>query len=934
MAKYQRVKGGEKNELSGTSFSKAELERVCDLYIRLGGKQIHEQNPAIRDLSQELGRTVRSVENQLLGFKQVDSRDVGRSNHSNLIDEIWSDRNGNDRSKKKTVSFRTNVLLKNIIGKDLITDDNIAVLELVKNSFDAGSNHVDVSFHNIQHSLDIKTYKLENNSKIILFDTGRGMSAYDLENKWLNIAYSEKKEKREEYGRLLAGNKGVGRFSCDRLGKFLTIYTKQKDGPLIKLFIDWRKFEQIDDINLNIQDITFEILEITSMDFKKATGKDAFLHGTYLEISSLRDEWRYDDILSLKRQLERLINPNQSFKSSRFDIVLSATELTTEEDTRPDYDGINGVIRNRIFEKLNFKVTNIQSKITKDGEHIITILKDRGNSIFTLVEKNRFNLLKNIKIHIYYLNPYSKAYFTKQTGIRPVDFGSISLFINGFRIPPYGDYGDDWLGMESRKGQGRSRYLGNREVIGRIEVLDNEELFEDEEDIFKIISSRSGIVNNRIFSQLTKSNSPFGYYYKIFRRLERFVVEGINWDSVEERDSNKLEKEILNNPDWDESNENYREDALTRNKRVLTVAENIIDAKQAEIVRLRINQNFIHNLIEEQNDKTTRELENIVKEIEDKNLDPEQITSFLSRINVAQKELRDFTVDVAGVGSNITDTANTLSGLEQNADKFKALEKRLEEERIARILEVDARKTAEEQAKKLQADLDLEKEKNTYFRSSSRALSEDAKGLVHNMKITSKNIRSNVDTLMDKIRIKEIKEKEILRRLGIIKFNAEKALKISRLITRSNFRTQANTQVVDLVKFTEQYIGIYNDIYESQIIFEIDNQAQSAEKRISILDLSLVFDDLISNADKAGATKVNVKLSDKLVILFSDNGNGVEEKFLDRPFELFELGVTTTDGSGIGLNSVKTTLSGMGANIEFSGNNFVLKGATFKITFN
>ena len=74
------------------------------------------------------------------------------------------------------------------------------------------------------------------------------MSEYDLINKWLNIAYSEKKKKKEEYNRTLAGNKGVGRFSCDRLGKQLTIYTRQKGASFIKLVIDWRKFEKIDDI--------------------------------------------------------------------------------------------------------------------------------------------------------------------------------------------------------------------------------------------------------------------------------------------------------------------------------------------------------------------------------------------------------------------------------------------------------------------------------------------------------------------------------------------------------------------------------------------------------------------------------------------------------------------------------------------------------------
>ena len=162
------------------------------------------------------------------------------------------------------VSFRTNILLKSIIGKDLITDDNIAVLELVKNSFDAGSKKAEIIFRDIISELSIKEYKKKNESKIILRDTGSGMSEYDLINKWLNIAYSEKKAKKEEFNRQLAGNKGVGRFSCDRLGKSLVIYTKKKNEPLLKLTIDWTEFEKIDDIKKNIKDINFELIEIES----------------------------------------------------------------------------------------------------------------------------------------------------------------------------------------------------------------------------------------------------------------------------------------------------------------------------------------------------------------------------------------------------------------------------------------------------------------------------------------------------------------------------------------------------------------------------------------------------------------------------------------------------------------------------------------------
>lgn len=831
------------------------------------------------------------------------------------------------------VNFRTNAELKSIIGKDLITDDNIAVLELVKNSFDAGSKKVDIIFENLIHNSDSKSYKKSNNSRIIISDLGKGMSQFDIENKWLNIAYSEKKEKKEEYGRTLAGNKGVGRFSCDRLGKHLIIFTKQKnDTNYIQLSINWIEFERKDDINLNIQDVEIDLIEINEIDFQNNTNIKPFASGTVLVIYSLREEWNYDKILSLKRQLERLINPNQSFNAIKFDINITANEYESEHIKRPDYEKINGLVKNQIFEKLNFKVTSIQSKITNDGEHIITILKDRGNTIFTLIEKNRFNLLKDVKTHIYYLNPYSKAYFTKQTGIRSVDFGSISLFINGFRIPPYGDYGDDWLGMENRKGQGRSRYLGTREVIGRIEVKNNDDVSdEDEDDIFKIISSRSGIVNNDIFNQLAKSSSPFGFYYKTFRRLERFVVEGINWDSIVEKNTNKIEQEILNNPKWDESKEVFAEDSLTRNKRVLNVVQNIIDAKKDELIKLTINQNFVLDLIDEQKLKINNEIESIVNQLNNKKLSPEELQVFLVKLNNSHKELNDFEINI---GRSDDEIKNIKIELENSLKVIKAQKDELEF-KLKESEEI--RKATEAENKRIAEELELEVEKNTYLRTSSRNLSEDAKGLVHNIKITSKKISDSVDNLYDKILIGKIENKQILSSLANIKFQSEKALKISNIITRSNFNSDKNAQIVDVVKYIKQYIEIYSQIYpKTELQFEVlDNQSKLI-KKISVLDISVIIDDLISNSEKANAKKIQIIMKniseESLEIIFSDDGDGVPNKFLENKNKIFELGVTTTlGGSGIGLNSVKTALKSMKGEITFIGNNLALAGACFKI---
>ncbi|QGK73412.1 ATP-binding protein [Flavobacterium sp. SLB02] len=821
------------------------------------------------------------------------------------------------------VRFRTNVLLKSIIGKDLITDDNVAVLELVKNCFDSGSNDAKIIFRDIISNQALREYKISNSSKIIIRDTGSGMSEYDLINKWLNIAYSEKKTKKEEYNRQLAGNKGVGRFSCDRLGKTLIIYTRKTNQPLLKLSIDWTEFEKIDDIEKNIQDIDFELNEISIEQYVQETQLEKFTEGTTLFINNLREVWDLNKIQSLKRQLERFINPNQNFEAENFDISIEANEFKKIELGLPESEKINGIVKNRIFNNLDFKATYINSKISNDGKSITTILRDRGKEIFTLVENNSFSLLKNVEINIYYLNSYSKAYFKRQTGIRSVDFGSIFLFINGFRIPPYGDQGNDWLSMELRKGQGYNRFLGTREVIGRIEVNGVE--FNENEDDFFIISNRSGVDNNKHYEQLTKNDSPYGYYFKTFRRLERFVVEGLKWDSSNLKDI-AIEKKVLDDKNWNESKEEYREDSLTRNKRVISVIDKIINSKSEEVISLSINKQLVSELAEEQAQKAKAEIDSIVGQLNNKTLSSQQIAQLLNELKISENEIESFPIQ-----------ENKIQNLKKEQEELKLeLQTKLQQ---TKKLEEEA-KLLEEKAKKLEEELELEKEKNTYLRTSSRTLTEDAKGLVHNIKITSKKISSSVDNLYDKILNNDYTKNSLLKSLGAIKFQSEKANKISKIITRSNFKTDSNAQIADVVKYIEQYIEIYSDIYpRSELEFKINNLAAVLIKKFSILDMSVVLDDLISNSEKAGANLIEIEMSNNsegiLKILFSDNGIGITEQFLKdekSKEKIFDLGITTTKGgSGIGMNSVREGLKSMNGTIKLLGNNLKLTGACFEI---
>ena len=416
---------------------------------------------------------------------------------------------------KKQLNFIANARLKDVVGRDLINDDNIAIIELIKNSKDAGSKNVGLRFGHVP--------EVDSPPTIIIEDSGKGMSEEDIRFKWLNIAYSEKKGKSLSKSESYAGNKGIGRFACDRLGEELVLYTRVRNGDLLRLEIDWTKFE-VDDQKSEIGRIKTTLEVIDSKRLKDETGLVGFSHGTVLHVKQLRETWTKEKLLKLRRQLEKfVIDPNKSFGVS----LVADDHLDTVD--------LNGAVENKIFEKLEFRTTSIQSEIDAKGGSIVTKLVHDGDTLFTLTEKNPYGALKKIKASIYFLNQPAKVFFKFQTGYRSINFGSMFLFLNGFRVLPYGAEADDWLGLDRRKQQGQRRFFGTRDLVGYIDVR-------DDEGVFKAVSSREGLVSNRAFQELTSQSQDvpsvlgdtmeYGFFHKICRKLEKFVVEGLDWDSI------------------------------------------------------------------------------------------------------------------------------------------------------------------------------------------------------------------------------------------------------------------------------------------------------------------------------------------------------------------------------------------------------------------
>lgn len=390
------------------------------------------------------------------------------------------------------LQFRISTGLKNIIGKELITNQYVAIFELVKNSYDAYAERVDVYFEE---------------DKIIIQDDGKGMSLDDIKNKWLFVWYSAKADETEDerYGdyrkkinirKGFAGAKGIGRFACDALGSEMKLITKSEEpnSSIEQLFIDWTQFES---------DKKNEFQSVDAIHETLSSFKDIPRHWTRIEISWLLHHWNKEEIEKLKTHLAKLISPFKGTQDDNFEIVF---HIGWDEQK----------VGNFVFQKLWVRTVHINTSIDESWNFISSILSDRWEKIYSIQEENN-SLLKSININLFFLNLPAKAYFTKQIKVQPVNFGSILVFKNWFRVFPYGEPREDSFGLDARKTQWYARYLWTRDLIGSIEI-------DDKDNIFKEVSNREGwFINTLEYIQLKE------LLFNVIRKLENYTRDIVSW---------------------------------------------------------------------------------------------------------------------------------------------------------------------------------------------------------------------------------------------------------------------------------------------------------------------------------------------------------------------------------------------------------------------
>lgn len=760
--------------------------------------------------------------------------------------------------------FKVSSFIKDIIGRDLVTNEYAAIFELVKNSLDASATTVDIIF-------DME------NSNITIVDDGLGMSAKDINDKWLFVAYSDKAVRRQETYRdkitpptQFAGSKGIGRFACDTLGEKLELYTRTEGSPTVSnLIIDWTDFEQNNTDEFQKVDVILN----EEASFPNITGiTTPKMHGTMLLITKARHKWDKKNIKKLRSELTKLIDPFGTTQHATISIRLNnSSELFDQQE----FSDLTGPIGNNVADILKEKTSRIDVVIKDDI--ILTTLFDRGKQIYKIEEPLPYEELKGCTIHgeIYYLNKSAKQSFTSRMGVQPVKFGSIFLFLNKFRISPIGDELDDTFGLNRRSQQGQKRYFGTRDVLGRVDVSAPPKLFRE-------VSSRdAGLVEDAhsraLFEAIRK--------HMIFR-LERYVV-GVNWPD-------RFDK-FRDTPEGLESDE--------ARERILAIIGGIARSKEIKILYYDKDLIQVSDDVDEATSRTLRDISDLAKSSGD---------NFLyEKVESARKRIEE------------------LKSSREEALKVAAQAQRERERADAKI------ERLEQQAAFLESSLDVDVDKVqllmheaiihvNHVESAVANASRDVNDLSSQIHTLIKNNSENKELgqsskLEDSLISMRSVSKTALTSLASATLSTERLKTILSLAPNIKFNLDTGKIRGDLLKFLDELFKVRLAGLEGMPKANFDNGGLTLKRKFSPVDIAIVVNNLLDNSRKAKATSVFFKAVKKgknsVAILVTDDGLGIDRNRVN-PSKIFERGYTSSPrGTGLGLYNVRKIIEEMGGKI-------------------
>lgn len=234
----------------------------------------------------------------------------------NVSDASGLTRNTDDKDSVR-VAFRFHSRVLAALGRDLVTNDVVAVMELVKNAYDAFATQVEVRIR--PEARDGEGPSIE------IIDNGQGMDYDTIVGVWCVIATPFRQErpisKTGRYSRAVTGEKGLGRLSAARLGRELHVVTRTQGGAVLEFSLDWDEMMQVEDL----ADAAFEVSRLPPDAFEGE-------HGTLIRIDSLRSTWDKEKVDDLRENLVRLVSPFSTVED--FALSLDVADLREESALR------------------------------------------------------------------------------------------------------------------------------------------------------------------------------------------------------------------------------------------------------------------------------------------------------------------------------------------------------------------------------------------------------------------------------------------------------------------------------------------------------------------------------------------------------------------------------------------------------------------------
>lgn len=425
-------------------------------------------------------------QNKLLELKQRLSEEILKENSdNNLIISLSNEIASLDES---AVRFSVDAGIINRLGKELVGKQETAVSELIKNAYDADATEVNLIFENAWNKGGVLTIE----------DNGHGMNREQLVNGFMRLSSSDKIHNpvSTKYKRQKAGKKGIGRFATQRLGEKLIIITQTDQSPdALKVVVNWDDFA-------------------TDKDLLTVSNKIEFIpktkeNGTTLTIEGLREGWSDVMIKRVYRYTSELLQPFPLSKKKEEEKESSIDAGFKSHYYRNDNGNLVAIIdeERAIFQHA---LAEIEGYVLDDGQGCWALKSDKLNfpqEVFAIGnnEKDKddtttpFNLIKGVHFKAYYFLFDAKLFAPGTfTFIKELLYekGGIRLYRNGFRVLPYGEESDDWLGLD--KSNNRNIILAqhpNRNFFGFVELNDESENFEE-------TSSREGLIENDYLKEL------------------------------------------------------------------------------------------------------------------------------------------------------------------------------------------------------------------------------------------------------------------------------------------------------------------------------------------------------------------------------------------------------------------------------------------------